>query len=119
MGFFSASGINLPSRHFPDVFQQALDARRASVHLTGTAAMGCKGNSSYFYRVKPQGVSCSSKQISPRWSQPRALLGQKMLNFSMLSACLPRRKTVLLSDPSYFFGLNISAASKAASVSSL
>lgn len=74
----------------------------------------CKGNGSYFYQVEPHGVSCSSEQISPRWSEPRTQLGRKR----SLSPCsLAKNKTCLLSDPSYFFGLKISAASKAASVS--
>lgn len=84
------------------------------MHLAGTVVIRCKGNGSYFYQVEPHSVSCSSKQISPRWSEPHAHLGQKC----SLSPCLlAKNKNLLLSDPSYFFGLKISAASKAASVS--
>lgn len=84
------------------------------MHLAGTLLIPCKGNGSYFYQVEPHGVSCSSEQISPRWSEPHEHLGQKC---SLSPYLLAKNKNGLLSDPSYFCGLKISAASKAASVS--
>lgn len=84
------------------------------MHLAGLVVMCCKGNGSYFYQVEPHSVSCSSEQISSRWSEPHAHLGQKR----SLSPCLlAKNKNLLLSDPSYFFGLKMSAASKAAPAS--